>query len=431
MKQFLKPKNIFLCFLIFILTSGFISSTNVYGQPHGADMDFSGKDLFMIKRCSRCHTLGRGVFVGPDLINVKDKYSREKTTEWIMNPQNIYSKLNKMPVNEGFPPMPNLQVSKKNAEKITDYIFNFKKTSSAKSGSITGVVLNGSHDNEKMKGVEVYLNAYMGDKETDNKKVSTDKSGRFIFDNLSWNRSYEITIFYEGAGYATDKMVFPPDQDNINLELPVYEPTTSDKKIDIQQYHIVISADNNTISVAEVIDINNKGNTIFTGIKNELENIDKQTFVINLAPKAGNVNLLQGIEKNNIEIKDNRIYDSTSIAPGLRRVVITYEIPMSSRNTLIVKKPYFDVENMLLLINAPNLDVNVDGLSRGDDLQFSGITYSKWQGADIKKGEKIKISVVKSLLSIINYQRFIPVVIFLLFLASALIYNYYYRKKST
>jgi len=429
MKEFRIPVIVLSYLLLFTLFAALLSGTKCYAQTHGQDMEFSGKDLFMIQRCSRCHTLGRGVFVGPDLINVKDKYSRERTIDWIMNPQNIYSKVNKMPVNEGFPPMPNLQVNRENAEKITDYIFNFKKTSNAKSGTITGVVTNGSEDNKKMNGVEVYLRAYMGEKETDNKKISTDKTGEFIFNNLRWDRSYEITIFYEGAAYATDKMVFPPNEDNINLELPVYNPTASDENIDIKQYHMVISTDGETISVAEVIDINNKGNKIFIGTKNELENIDKQTFVINLATKAGNVNLMQGIEKNNIEIKDNKIIDSTSISPGFRRIVITYEIPLSSRNTVIIKKPYFDVDNMLVLINAPKLDTKIEGLSRGENLQFSGITYSKWQGTGIKKGEEIKISIRKSFLSTINYQRFIPVIIFIFFMVVALVYNYRYRDR--
>ncbi len=73
----------------------------------------SGKELFIQYRCVRCHTIGRGRFVGPDLEGVNKKYSKNEIQKWLENPQEIYKSKGKMPLNEGYPPMPPLNVPPK------------------------------------------------------------------------------------------------------------------------------------------------------------------------------------------------------------------------------------------------------------------------------------------------------------------------------
>ena len=64
----------------------------------------TGGELFMENRCSRCHTIGRGRFVGPDLYDISKKYNKEQVNAWILNPEIVYSQTNKKPYNPGYPP---------------------------------------------------------------------------------------------------------------------------------------------------------------------------------------------------------------------------------------------------------------------------------------------------------------------------------------
>ena len=88
--------------------------------------DNLGKDIFVEKRCITCHVIGRGTFVGPDLYNIFDKYSDEEILSWIINPQSIYEQYSKMPINKGYPPMPNLGVNLSEAKELLSYIRNTK-----------------------------------------------------------------------------------------------------------------------------------------------------------------------------------------------------------------------------------------------------------------------------------------------------------------
>jgi nitric oxide reductase subunit C len=81
-----------------------------------------GESLFQSKGCSTCHTLGLGPRVGPDLIDVARRYSQERLTSWIESPDAIYKELGTRPINKGFPPMPDLGLSKEEAQAISAYL---------------------------------------------------------------------------------------------------------------------------------------------------------------------------------------------------------------------------------------------------------------------------------------------------------------------
>ncbi|KAB2832619.1 MAG: cytochrome c, partial [Candidatus Dadabacteria bacterium] len=91
--------------LAYLLTQIFFTGSylsyaqGTQGQENPHDMKTIGRDQFIENRCVRCHTIGRGRFVGPDLSGVGDKYTREDLIKWIENPQQVYQATGKMPVN--------------------------------------------------------------------------------------------------------------------------------------------------------------------------------------------------------------------------------------------------------------------------------------------------------------------------------------------
>src|SRR3989337_4589675 len=226
-----------------------------------------GKELFIQYRCVRCHTIGRGRFVGPDLAEVSSRYSKDDIKKWIENPQEIYQSKGKTPLNEGYPPMPPLNIPPKEAELIAQYLLTVKTSPlSQEGGVIRGKVVNNSTE-KPAKELEVILTAYLGDKATEEKKVRTNTDGIFEFKNLPWDRSYSISLRYEGGEYLTDKLVFYPDEDTKSLDLPIYEPTALDKDITVDISHVIVQTSENSISVAEVMVFNTGGNRTSIGVK--------------------------------------------------------------------------------------------------------------------------------------------------------------------
>jgi len=182
--NFLKHRTLLLLTLLVFLATGF----GVYAQPQTTMP--SGEELFIENRCVRCHTIGRGKFVGPDLAGVAERYPKEEIIKWIMDPQFIYKLKGKMPLNEGYPPMPPLKVTPESARSIAQYLITAtpSKTDSP-GGTIKGKIENRS-SNEAAVDTEIVLTSFMGDKPTDETSMKSDAKGNYEFRDLPWDRSY-------------------------------------------------------------------------------------------------------------------------------------------------------------------------------------------------------------------------------------------------
>ena len=164
--------------IIFVFTLFFISETNA--------QQISGKELFLSNRCANCHTIGRGKFVGPDLYKVSKRYSKQGIITWMLNSQDIYKQKDKMSVNEGYPPMPPMNVVPEQAELIYDYLKDFKiPKGRLEKGIIKGVVSNDTLKKE-IDGLDVKLTSYLGDISRDEFSIKTDSKGQYVFKNLKY-----------------------------------------------------------------------------------------------------------------------------------------------------------------------------------------------------------------------------------------------------
>lgn len=77
-----------------------------------------GQAAFTKVGCAACHLSGSA----PNLTNVTRKYDRNTLSRFISNPEEIYRERGKKPLNEGFTPMPRLQVTPSDADAIAAYL---------------------------------------------------------------------------------------------------------------------------------------------------------------------------------------------------------------------------------------------------------------------------------------------------------------------
>jgi hypothetical protein len=66
-----------------------------------------GRQAFMRLGCANCHLAGGA----PSLEGVGRKYTREQFIEWVGNPDVVYQRVGKKPINAGYQPMPRLKAT--------------------------------------------------------------------------------------------------------------------------------------------------------------------------------------------------------------------------------------------------------------------------------------------------------------------------------
>ncbi len=376
-----------------LLALNIITGSYARSQENPHDMETMGRDQFIENRCVRCHTIGRGRFVGPDLSGVGERYSREDLIKWIENPQQVYQATGKMPVNEGYPPMPPMNIHPMAAQAIADYLLTVKiKPDTAKGGTITGKVLDKTND-RAVSGAAVTLTSYLGDKETGRTGSDTSKDGAFTFASLPWDRSYMVTLEYGGSVYSTDKMVFNPGEDKKTLELPVYEPTDNAADIIVPESQMIVQVTEEGLSIADVSAFENKGDRMYIGGA-ELSDGRKETLKFSIPKNATNINFIHGLTPEGAVRTAAGLSDTASVTPGEKRVVFAYMVPRGSGSGTIEKTIEYPTGSFQLLVSKSGEEVTVDGLAGGDVVPTDMGDFIRWTGENLAPGYKIKIKFV-------------------------------------
>ena len=407
-----------------ILLCMIISSCKEIQAQDKDTTQLSGKELFIQHRCVRCHTIGRGRFVGPDLAGVSSRYSKDDIKKWIENPQEIYQSKGKMPLNEGYPPMPPLNIPPKEAELIAQYLLTAKTSSLSKEGGvIKGKVLNNSTE-EPAEEIEVTLTVYLGDKATGEKKLKTNTEGIFEFKNLPWDRSYSISLRYEGGEYVTDKLVFYPDEDTKSLDLPIYEPTDIDKDITVDISHVIVQTSDNSLSVAELTVFNNEGKRTYIGAK-EIKDGMRETLRFSLPPGASNIELINGLNSESVVPTNNGFVDTSSVLPGIKRVVYAYTLPYKSGREIILKTVDYQTDSFVLLVSDSGVKVKVQGLTGSETVETPDQgRFLQWSGTKIPTGAKIRIEIGESRLLAENSLQFVTIGVLVVLVCIGVFYSF-------
>tara|TARA_B100001029_G_C15055635_1_gene454124 strand:- start:926 stop:2194 length:1269 start_codon:yes stop_codon:yes gene_type:complete len=360
--------------------------------------ELSGEKLFIEKRCISCHVIGRGRFAGPDLYNAISKYNEEDILSWIINPQSIYQKYSKMPMNTGYPPMPNMQVKAAEAKALVDYIKNTKKRIRKDTKvKISGKINNFTTD-KLLNNQEIELKSLMADKVLFSKKIIIN-NGKFEFGDLKGASAYKIILMHNGIEYSTDKFYFLPTENEKKIDLTVFDTTQDKSNIKIESVHYIVTYDENSQSlvVAEIININNSSRNIYIGSNNFTDKV-RQVNDYSLFSNAINLGFPHRSAETFI-VSDNKLTDTLPMPPGTRRVVLTYALKLNLFSTEVSKVFINDIPNLTIIIPESKLSFDIKGLEytrkNTNIKELSEEEYTTYSIVNIKKGDLIKLQFKK------------------------------------
>jgi cbb3-type cytochrome oxidase cytochrome c subunit len=107
------PKHSFWILLAALLLAAVAGG--IYYRRHRIE---EGREAFLRLGCNVCHGSGSA----PPLTHVGRKYDRRFFVEWLTNPQRVYRRLGRMPLNPGFSPMPRQAASPGDIDLLSYYL---------------------------------------------------------------------------------------------------------------------------------------------------------------------------------------------------------------------------------------------------------------------------------------------------------------------
>lgn len=420
-------KKAFICglYIFFLLFSFSFQLFPTYSRAQSL-----GEEIFIQGKCARCHTIGRGRFVGPDLLGVGERYSRDDLIRWAKDPESFYSERKKKPINEGYPTMPPMNLSEGDAQRVADYLLEYTPPPGlSESGTIMGQVRNITTQ-KPQEDQDVVLISYMGDRPEDRHFAKSDSLGAFSFSSLRWDRSYEIMLFHQGVQYVSGKMVFLPGKDEITLDLPVYDTTSSDEKISLRSLNLIVYPDNGgtSVNVTSLYVFENSGDTVFTG---EQTGSDTTTLVFSIPEEAEDVTFSDSVNPEAMERKREKLYSKLPFLPGMKRTALGYSLPLSQIGEKFSISFDYEVGDLAVFVRKTELGIRVKqpGVV-AEEIMIHDEAFLKYELSDLKpSGITVIISDVSFFKS--NLSKYLPVILFFSFVAAGTMYFFYGGNRSS
>lgn len=207
--------------------------------------------------------------------------------------------------------------------------------------------------------------------------IVTDASGAFAFkvatpDSLSM---YLASARYGGIAYFSSPTQ-PGQPAGAPSEIVVYDTTSGDVRLQLQGRHLVVSSPNadGVRAVIDVLEIEN--DTVLTRVAGAA---NRPTYSLLLPAGATNVRASQGeLSDGAVEVRSGRADIFAPLSPGLRQLVLTYDLPASAFPVSVPLERAVTVLEVLL--EEPGATADGGGLKSQGGVSVDGKNFTRYLG---------------------------------------------------
>ncbi|HEM62079.1 MAG TPA: carboxypeptidase regulatory-like domain-containing protein [Chloroflexi bacterium] len=216
--------------------------------------------------------------------------------------------------------------------------------------------------------------------------TTTDWQGRFTFEGLDTGaeHTYRFQLEYQGITYGAES-AFPSDEDLIRVVATVYETTTSDSGLVVEQQHVLVDFEAGVLSVRELCVLNNASDTIYVGDGGTTAEFSLPDGALDLA-------FSDSAEAHHFVETEGGFAYVRPIMPGQREVLYSYEVPYDGGQLVLSREITYPAARFDLMV----ADVGVQVESA--QLEYQSLTgggetaYLHFQGEDLPAGQEIAVA---------------------------------------
>lgn len=276
-------------------------------------------------------------------------------------------------------------------------------------GKISGSLVNGT-TGERVPELGLILKTYEGDKELEGGKTVSDKEGKFYFTGLELGkkRTYFLYTLYKGVEYYSPPILFEDEKREMPLEITVYDPTDSDKKVSVVMHHVLLEPREGALWVRELMIVENTDNKVYVGAK-EIAPDKKETIRISLPPQAQELQTLKGLMSCCIVQLQDGFADTMDIKPGRKEVQFSYKVEYGASSLALPKKINLTTNSLDFFIPKGTIR------AEGENIQYAGLLGEPgkellhFTGKKLTKGTQVALNLESLPRGRIGFKKAVPV----------------------
>ncbi len=206
------------------------------------------------------------------------------------------------------------------------------------------------------------------------REVQTNDAGHFQVDNLSEDMPvYLVRVAFQDVNY-TEAVRFD-GSDPQNVEIKVYERTSSWESIDISVPHMMIGRSLDTLTVSELVKISN------TTSPPKTVHSDDKRLTLYIPPDAIQINAVTvsalGVPLPVVPLATDRagFYAiDYPIRPGVTTVQASFDLPYANSEYAYAEPLSYDIAELLVITEDPSMRVASPSAEVGPAEDFHGFT---------------------------------------------------------
>ncbi len=248
-------------------------------------------------------------------------------------------------------------------------------------GSVSGVLVNGTHGNATVAHQGVTLQAVVRGKAQDVASTTSDGAGQFSFSGLdtTGETTYAVYSTFQGGVFPSGAIAFDTGAAQ-RVTLTVYDVTTSDAALRIGVANVLVNSQTDAnklkglVPVGEFLTFVNSGNTAYVGSLTPANGRPMNLLRFSLPDGATNLALGAGFAGVQVAQVGTGFGAQATVPPGKSQFAFAYDVAYSGTGYTFQYKAEYPTDRVAVLV-SPSIGVDARDFTAASPISAGGVQY--------------------------------------------------------
>jgi len=248
-------------------------------------------------------------------------------------------------------------------------------------GILRGNIIQGTAGGASVEGLEAVLHIYDSQLREQVAEYTVDADGAYQYDEvvIRSDFAYRMTVDYNGAVYASGVYIGDPTQDEMVIDVTIFESGADESTLEITSRATQINLAPQGLYIIEVIDMVNQSDRAY--IRDNVPNVSESVSVGFALPEGAQLQL-DHTDPNRIILSDDglTVFDIAPVKPNTEHYVqYSYLLPIENARQILQPIDYSVSGPIAFFVENSHLSFEADGVELVETRPFNNQEYNLYE----------------------------------------------------